>query len=102
MPFSSCCAPAAPGAISRAIAKRVKGRNVHALVDSEGLPMRVVVHSAKIQDRDGAGLVLDKIRRCFPWLELIWADGGYNAWQVDAAVAKVPRLAWRSSNGATT
>jgi hypothetical protein len=33
-----------------------------------------------------------KIRRRFPWLELIWADGGYNAWQVDAAVAKVPRL----------
>ena len=72
--------------------KRVKGRKIHALVDSEGLPMRVVVHSAKIQDRDGAGLVLDKIRRCFPWLELIWADGGYNAWQVDAGVAKVPPL----------
>ena len=72
--------------------KRVKGRKIHALVDSEGLPMRVVVHSAEIQDRDGAGLVLDKIRRRFPWLELIWADGGYNAWQVDAAMAKVPRL----------
>ena len=72
--------------------KKVKGRKIHALVDSEGLPMRVVVHSAAIQDRDGAGLVLDKIRRRFPWLELIWADGGYNAWQVDAAVAKVPRL----------
>ncbi len=28
----------------------------------------------------------------FPWLELIQADGGYNAWQIDAAVAKVPRL----------
>src|SRR6476661_8468194 len=54
--------------------------------------MRVVVHSAAIQDRDGAGLVLDKIRRCFPWLELIWADGGYNAWQVDAALAKMPPL----------
>ena len=72
--------------------KRVKGRKIHALVDSEGLPMRVVVHSAKIQDRDGAGLILDKIRRRFLWLELIWADDGYNAWQVDAAVAKVPRL----------
>jgi transposase len=36
-------------------------------------------------------LVLDKVRRRFPWLELIWADGGYNAWQVDAAVATVPR-----------
>ncbi len=72
--------------------KRIKGRKIHALVDSEGLPMRVLVHSAAIQDRDGAGLVLDKIRRRFPWLELICADGGYNAWQVDAAVAKVPRL----------
>jgi len=70
----------------------VKGRKIHALVDSEGLPMRVVVHSAAIQDRDGAGLVLGKIRRRFPWLELIWADGGYNAWQVEAAVAKVPLL----------
>jgi transposase len=72
--------------------KRVKGRKIHALIDSEGLPMRVVVHSAEIQDRDGAGLVLDKMRRRFPWLELIWADGGYNAWQVGVAVAKVPRL----------
>jgi len=54
--------------------------------------MRVVVHSAGIQDRDGAALVLDKIRRQFPWLELVWADGGYNARQVDAAVAKVPTL----------
>jgi transposase len=72
--------------------KQVKGRKIHALVDSEGLPMRVVVHSAAIQDRDGAGLALDKIRRRFPWLELIWADSGYNAWQVDAAVAKVPLL----------
>jgi putative transposase len=72
--------------------KRVKGRKIHALVDSEGLPMRVVVHSAAIQDRDGAGLVLHKIRQRFPWLELIWADGGYNAWQVEAAVAKTPPL----------
>jgi DHA2 family multidrug resistance protein len=72
--------------------KKVKGRKIHALVDTEGLPLRVVVHSAAIQDRDGAGLVLDKIRRRFPWLELVWADGGYNAWQVDAAVAKVPLL----------
>ena len=58
----------------------------------EAVTGRVIVHSAAIQDRDGAGLVLDKIRRRFPWLELIWADGGYNAWQVDAAVAKVPLL----------
>jgi transposase len=36
--------------------------------------------------------VLDKIRDSFPWLELLWADSDYNAYQVDAAVAKVPAL----------
>ncbi len=72
--------------------KKVKGRKVHALVDTEGLPLRVVVHSAGIQDRDGAALVLDKIRRQFNWLELIWADGGYNAHQVVSVVAQQPPL----------
>jgi transposase len=46
--------------------KNVKGRKIHALVDTEGLPVRVVVRSAAIQDRDGATLVPDKIRRRFP------------------------------------
>jgi transposase len=72
--------------------KKVKGRKLHALVDTLGLPIRVVVHSAGIQDRDGAALVLDKIRGSFPWLELVWADNGYNAHQVNTAVAKVPNL----------
>ena len=70
----------------------MKGRKVHALVDVEGLPLRVIVHSAGMQDRDGAALVLDKIRKRFPWLELVWADGGYNARQVKDAVARSPGL----------
>jgi transposase len=73
-------------------AKKVKGRKIHALVDTEGLPMRVVVHAADIQDRDGAALVVDKIRNSFPRLELIWADGAYHARQVDAAIANQPGL----------
>lgn len=72
--------------------KKVKGRKIHALVDTEGLPIRVVVHSAGIQDRDGAALVFDKIHKSYPWLELVWADGGYNAHQVTDAVAKIPSL----------
>jgi hypothetical protein len=36
--------------------------------------------------------VLDKVRARFPWLELVWADSGYNARQVAASVAKVPVL----------
>ena len=31
-------------------------------------------------------------RRHLAWLEPIWADGGCKAWQVEAAVAKVPPL----------
>lgn len=54
--------------------------------------MRVIVHSAGIQDRDGTALVLDKIHARFPWLELVWADNGYNARQVNATVAKIPGL----------
>jgi len=72
--------------------KKVKGRKLHALVDVEGLPLRVVVHSAGIQDRDGSAPVLDRIRQRFPWLERVWADSGYNARQVKDAVAKSPGL----------
>ena len=72
--------------------KKVKGRKVHALVDTEGLPLRVVVHSAAIQDRDGAALLFDRIRQRFNWLELVWADGAYNASQVERAVAAQPPL----------
>jgi hypothetical protein len=49
------------------------------LVENEVQSASVTVHSAGLQDRDGADLVLDKIRQRFPWLELVWADSGYNA-----------------------
>lgn len=37
----------------------------------------MVVHSADIQDRDGAKLVLAVLANTFMRLRLIWADGGY-------------------------
>ena len=37
----------------------------------------VVIHAGNVQDRDGARLVLEKVRQTLPRLELIWADGGY-------------------------
>jgi putative transposase len=43
----------------------------------------VVVHAASIQDRDGAKLVLDKVKDRLPRLRLIWADGGYAGQLVD-------------------
>jgi putative transposase len=45
--------------------------------------MAVVVHAANIQDREGAKLVLQRLRsQCFR-LVLIWADGGYGGQLVD-------------------
>lgn len=47
------------------------------MVDTLGLVLAVVVHSAGIQDRDGAKLVIALLKDRFPRLKLIWADGGY-------------------------
>lgn len=57
--------------------KKIKGRKRHIVVDTMGLLLDVVVHSADIQDRDGAKLVLEKVLNETPSIELIWADGGY-------------------------
>jgi transposase len=54
-----------------------------------GLLLNVAVHSADIQDRDGATLVLDQqTRRLFPFVERIYADGGYQGARVRAAAAR--------------
>lgn len=57
--------------------KKIKGRKRHILVDTMGLLLTVVVHSAGIQDREGAILVFEKIKNSFSRLKLIWADAGY-------------------------
>ena len=46
-------------------------------MDTIGLVLAVVVHAANIQDRDGAKLLLNKIKGKCPRLKLIWADGAY-------------------------
>lgn len=58
--------------------KKIKGRKRHIIVDSLGLLLKVVVHPANIQDRDGAKLVFEKITGMFSRMQLVWADGGYS------------------------
>lgn len=55
----------------------MKGRKRHIVVDTQGWLLAVVVHPANIQDRDGAKLVMQRLRGRFPRLKLIWADGAY-------------------------
>jgi uncharacterized integral membrane protein (TIGR00698 family) len=56
---------------------KVKGRKRHLLVDTLGLILVAVVHSAAIQDREGAKLVIQK-PRWFGWLRVIFADAAYS------------------------
>lgn len=59
--------------------KRIAGRKRHIVVDTMGLLLAVVVHSASVQDRDGVTLVTTGLKARFPRLKLIWADGAYEA-----------------------
>jgi putative transposase len=64
--------------------KMVSGRKRHRIVDPLGMILAVVVPAADIQDRDGARLVLAKLKGCFPRRVKILADaisnGGIAEW----------------------
>jgi putative transposase len=57
--------------------KHIQGRKRHIVTDTMGFIMSVVIHSADIQDREGARLVLQELRGKYPRLKKILADGGY-------------------------
>ena len=58
--------------------KQIKGRKRHILVDTEGLLLKVKVHSARTFDRDGIKLLLEDARALFPRMSHLWLDAGYN------------------------
>ena len=66
--------------------KKIKGRKRHILPDTSGLLVAAVVHTADIQDRDGAPSVLTSIRASFPWLRHVFADGGYAGEKLETAL----------------
>jgi putative transposase len=59
-------------------AKKVKGRKRHIAVDTSGLLLGVIVHAADIQDADGAGDLLRRLKRLYPWLKVVFADSAYD------------------------
>jgi putative transposase len=49
------------------------------LVDTMGLVLKAVVHTAEVADRDGARRVMGGgLRQRYPRMRLVWADRGYN------------------------
>lgn len=61
----------------------MNGRKRHILVDTQGLLLEAVVHSASIQDQDGGKIVLSQAKHRakgrWVWrLKHIWVDGKYS------------------------
>ena len=59
--------------------KKVKGRKRHIIVDTEGLLVSVLVHSAGIQDRDAAPMVFERAELKMCTVQVVWADQSYNS-----------------------
>ena len=84
--------------------KKIKGRKRHIVVDTLGLLVRVVVHAADIQDRDGAPAVLKSILTRWLWLRHLFApldgallacramDGGYAGPKLRGALPRVGKF----------
>ena len=77
--------------------KKIVGRKRHLLVDTDGLILKVRVHAASVQDRDGAALVLDQLDGPLIGIKQLWADGGYageklQTWMQQRFGQRVPRL----------
>ena len=69
--------------------KKIKGKKRHILVDTQGLLLHAVVHSADIQDRDGGVLVMATLFGAYPFLRKLYADGGYQGPQFRNGLRRV-------------
>lgn len=67
--------------------KKIKGIKRHVTVDTLGMVLVAEIQPANVQDRDGALPVLADARRRFPFIEKIFADGGYQGQPTAVAVA---------------
>lgn len=73
--------------------KKINGRKRHIVTDTSGLLVGLVVHSAAVQDRDGAAPVLRSVVKRWPWLRHIFADGGYAGPKLKGALKRIGRFA---------
>ncbi len=58
--------------------KKITGRKRHIAVDTDGRLLMVNLTTADISDSAGAQMILDTIRKRWPWLKHLFADGAYD------------------------
>lgn len=63
-------------------AKKIVGRKRHVAVDTDGRLLLVNLTPADISDSAGAQMILDAVRKRWPWLKHLFADGAYDRTQL--------------------
>ncbi|MGJ0621060.1 MAG: IS5 family transposase [Methylocystis sp.] len=63
-------------------AKKTVGRKRHVAVDTDGRLLMVNLTPADISDSAGAQMILDAIRKRWPWVKHLFADGAYDRTQL--------------------
>ncbi len=58
--------------------KKIVGRKRHIAVDTDGRLLMVNLTTADISDSAGAQAILDGIRKRWPWVKHLFADGAYD------------------------
>jgi transposase len=66
--------------------KKIKGRKRHIITDTQGNLLYSTVHSADIQDRDGAVEVINATCQAWPTISHLFADGSYTGWNLQLAL----------------
>jgi transposase len=69
--------------------KRINGKKRHILVDTLGLLFHAIVHPADVQDRDGGIALVSTLFGMYPFLEKLFADGGYQGAKFRTELATV-------------
>jgi transposase len=62
--------------------KKIVGRKRHIAVDTDGRLLMVNLTPADISDSTGAQAILDGIRKRWPWVKHLFADGAYDRLQL--------------------
>jgi putative transposase len=75
-------APASGGTRGFDGAKKIVGRKRHIAVDTDGRLLMVNLTTANIADSTGAQAVVDALRKRWPWLKHLFADGAYDRRQL--------------------
>jgi transposase len=83
--------PASGGVRGHDAGKRIKAGKRHIVTDRVGVPVGLGVHSAAIQDRDGAPNVLETVAKRYPMLRHVFADGGHDGTKLGEALKQIGR-----------